>query len=236
MDDVKNSSQRVPNRLWKRTAAQNTFIERGLHRRSPLHSGIPSATFLAATQVANTELESIIVSKLDLSSLQLDPAINGLMTQAIMRTTKLHLGFHYVHTSNPITKSLDWLARMLEAAKNLHTLDLSFKFSRNGGTYGYRYDNASSSWHMSLSQLLRPETHWPQLHTLRLLGLSIGQKTLQTFLFKHKDTLRSLELGHTKMTVCMGESFDSFLKKSLPEVDATIRTHVWYVMPAVVRW
>lgn len=217
--------------LMLSAAAHSTFIYRGLYRRAQ-----DSANLLAATQVATTELESMIVTKLDLSSLQLESTINGLMTNAVMRTTHLHLGFCYDVMSNPNTKDLDWLARMLEVAKNLQALDLSFKFSSLGGSCGYRYRNANFGWHMSLSQLLRCGTHWPQLHALRLLGLSIGQKTLQNLLFKHKDTLRFLELDHAKITVCKGESLVSFLQNNLPDVDAIIGGHVVYVIPAVFRW
>jgi len=217
-------------------AAHHTFMGRRLYRQAPHQSGFPSANLLAATQVATTELESIIVTKLDLSPLQLEPAIHGLMTKAVMRTTHLHLGIRYVKMSNPNTEKLDWLARMLEAARNLQTLDLSFKFSFLGGSCGYRYGNANFGWHMSLSQLLRFGTHWPQLHALRLLGLSVGQKTLQNLLLKHKNTLWFLELDHIRLTVCMGVSLHRFLQDALPSVDATIGEHVLYVIPAVFRW
>ncbi len=222
--------------LMLSAAAHCTFMGRGLDRQASHRSEFPSANLLAATQVATTELESFIVTKLDLSPLQLDPAIIGPMTNAIMRTTCLHLGIRYVVMSNPNTKNLDWLARMLEAAKNLQTVDLSFKSSFLGGSCGYRYGNAIFGWHLSLSQLLRSGTHWPQLHALRLLGLSIGQKTLQNLLLKHKDTLQFLELDHIRLTVCMGVSLDRFLQDTLPSVDATIGENVLYVRPPVFRW
>jgi hypothetical protein len=217
-------------------AAHYTFIGRGLHRQGTHHFKFPSADFLAATQVATTELENIIVTKLDLGPLHLDPAINVQMTKAVMRTTHLHLGIRYVVMSNPNTKNLDWLARMLEAARNVQTVDLSFKSSFLGGSCGYRYGNARFGWHLSLSQLLRSGTHWPQLHALRLLGLSVGQKTLQNLLLTHKDTLRFLELDHIKITVCMGVSLDRFLQDTLPSVDATIGENVLYVRPPVFHW
>jgi len=218
-----------------KTAAHKAFMGRRLYGQSH-YPEPPSANNRAATQGTITKLESISVTKLDLGPLQLEPAIDGLMVRAIMNTTRLHLGIRYVVMSNPNTKNLDWLARMLEAARNLQTIDLYMKFSFLGGTCGYRYGNAKLGWPLSLSQLLRIGTHWPQLRALRLLGLSIGQKTLQNFLFEHKPTLRFIELDHVKLTVCMGPTLVSFLQDTLPLVDATVGEDVMYVAPPVFKW
>ncbi len=99
-----------------------------------------------------------------------------------------HLTLHMAFIDTDVQRSHHTdLARIVDAAPNLHTLDVRL-------------------WNTSLDPVIHPGfvpeccRFWPALHTLKISNFYTPESALRKFLDLHADCIRSLELRSTQIT------------------------------------